>query len=1134
MIFATYISTSKSLFSRHYLTRRLPEHAEWAEDLTASYERLRELYAAKREVLPTLNEAQTEDEFIKPVLELLGFTYIAQSATHRGGRVQRPDYALFADAAHKADAYKFVDDEAAFYGRALAIAEAKYWERPLSEKRADDPRDEFKNHNPSFQIVNYLTGTGVDWGIMTNGRVWRLYYRLASSKATEFYEIDLVELLEKENITQFKYFWLFFRRAAFIRDAHERNFLERVREGCTTYASVVGEHLKLLVFEEIFPLLAGGFVKECTARGEDVRRAEVSLRIYEATLSLLYKILFMFYAEARNLLPINNPDYRALSLTYKARRLAALCQRGAAFPQRINIIYDRLLNLFKLVDVGEPALGVPRYNGGLFDPQSPINDFLLHHKLKDEIVAPALDMLYRVEGETVDYGYLDVRHLGAIYEGLLEHRLVIDDVERAAVHLETDKGERKLSGSYYTPDYVVKYIIRESVAPILAERAARFAELMTQIGEVRARLADPTQMNAVPALRNKLAKLEHEARETLLNIKVCDPAMGSGHFLVEAVDFLTDNLIEILNRYPQDNPVLKMLGEMRAAILANLAEQSITVDETRLNDTQLLQRVVMKRCVYGVDLNSMAVELSKVSLWLHSFTIGAPLSFLDHHLRCGNSLVGTLARDAEKEMRDPQNNGQATFLTGPFVGLLRAAEIMRGISNLSDATFAEVAESTRLFQEFDTAAQPYKRLLDIYVAHYFGVKHAQEFLTLYGREAFAAMQDDAAKIDEPYRTALAQTRELSAARHFFHWDLEFPEVFVDLERATWMSNPGFDAVVGNPPYVDVAVDDFYRSRYTRAATRNLYAYMMEKAESLGQRGSRLGMIVPLSLVCSERMAMLREMLKENYANIRVANFSKRPAKVFPEAEQRVSIVLGIKKTALEEPARLESTKLNRWHYGEEWEMMDSLMYAEITDLPHHLGWPKLGGETERGIAHKLFLLPSTIGDYLNGEWRFYYHGVGQYWLKAYDFLPTYLKATGKPGMSSTLFELFAQSEQIGKTIIALINSSLFYWYWNLYSDDFHLNKSEIYSFPFTFEEGHHQVYRELGKAVDELMRDYQDNSVLKRGRYAKGYITWQEFYPRQSKHIIDHIDDLLGMIYGLSAEETAYIKNYEISFRTDE
>ena len=784
---------AKSLFSDHYLRHRLPEHPEWGEDVAEPLAALRALYQEKQGLLPNLNESQTEAEFIRPVLEMLGFAYVPQASIRRAGRAQRPDYALFADETAKEEAYALLGNEPAFYARALVVADAKYWERPLSEVRRDDARDEFRNTNPSFQIVNYLTGTGVDWGILTNGRTWRLYYRQASSTAHEFYEVDLVEALADADT--FKRFWLFFRRDAFIPDAQGNTFLDRVRMGSDTYARVIGDRLKDLVFGEVFPLLAGGFVAyRHTELGEDATSETARQEIYQATLSLLYKLLFLLYAEARDLLPVTNAGYRQKSITRMAREVARRMDRQEPLGTTSTELYDRLLDLFRVIDRGDRGLALPRYNGGLFSARNRANQFLARHKLADAVLAPALDKLARADGEPIDYGFIGVRHLGAIYEGLLEHRLIVDDAAQGQVHLETDKGERKATGSYYTPDYIVKYIVAHTLGPIIEERAARFDELMGRIAQVRAELArNPA---AVPAGRQELKRLEHQARETLLDIKVCDPAMGSGHFLVEAVDFLTDHLIDVLNRYPEHNPVLSMLDRIRASIVAEMERQGIAVDPRRLDDTQLLTRVVMQRCIYGVDLNEMAVELAKVSLWLHTFTVGAPLSFLDHHLRWGNSLIGAMARDVDREMQQT-SAGQLHLFAGPFRGLLRQAEVMRGISVLSDATFEELEKSESLFQQFDAAARPYKKLLDVYVAQYFGVKHADEFLRLYGAEA---MEADPESVGEPYATVVREARRLYKEKRFFHWDLEFPEVFIDLERADWKENPGFDVVVGNPPY----------------------------------------------------------------------------------------------------------------------------------------------------------------------------------------------------------------------------------------------------------------------------------------------------------------------------------------------
>ena len=234
-------TTNKPLFSQHYLDHRIQECAEWQFDITDNFEALNKLYLAKKDLLPKLSEAQTEEVFIKPVLDILGFSNIPQVTTRGKGRAERPDYALFTNEGDRDSAYPLQNNETAFYMRVSAIAEAKYWERPLSKVSANDQRDIYKNANPSFQITNYLTGTGVDWGILTNGREWRLYYRLASSTATEFYQVDLVELLESGDLEKFKYFWLFFCSNSFVKDPQGRNFLERVREGSNTYATQVGK-----------------------------------------------------------------------------------------------------------------------------------------------------------------------------------------------------------------------------------------------------------------------------------------------------------------------------------------------------------------------------------------------------------------------------------------------------------------------------------------------------------------------------------------------------------------------------------------------------------------------------------------------------------------------------------------------------------------------------------------------------------------------------------------------------------------------------------------------------------------------------------------------------------------------------
>jgi len=258
--------------------------------------------------------------------------------------------------------------------------------------------------------------------------------------------------------------------------------------------------------------------------------------------------------------------------------------------------------------------------------------------------------------------------------------------------------------------------------------------------------------------------------------------------------------------------------------------------------------------------------------------VGAPLSFLDHHLRWGNSLIGAMARDVDREMQQT-SAGQLHLFAGPFRGLLQQAEVMRGISVLSDATFEELEKSETLFQQFDAAARPYKRLLDVYVAQYFGVKQADELLRLYGAEV---MEADPDSVGEPYATVVREARRLYEEKRFFHWDLEFPEVFIDLERADWKENPGFDVVVGNPPYVrsirlketDPETWEYYPQRYEVAAKReyDIYLCFVEQGHRLLNSDGRFSMILPNKWFTTRVGTELRKRLQREQALYHVVDF----------------------------------------------------------------------------------------------------------------------------------------------------------------------------------------------------------------------------------------------------------------------
>ena len=359
----------------------------------------------------------------------------------------------------------------------------------------------------------------------------------------------------------------------------------------------------------IVEILANGFAERPENKITD---ADLP-RLYENSLIFLYRLLFILYAEGRLLLPVEPKSrkyYKQLSLA----RLLTPLKNFTEYDSQTQTRFYRDINALCLVINGtdkkaNDEFGVPRYNGGLFDPDR--YPLLKEWAVADAVLADVLrQLMFTAEKagqkfvpfESVDYADLGVQQLGSIYEGLLEHHFVR---EGGRLVLQTDKAERKATGTYYTPDYVVKYIVEQTVTPLLEE--------IEQREPVKAARAAGRQDNSFA--------------DEVLKLDICDPAMGSGHFLVEATTFLADQIVY--------HPTTKFEAEFA---------KGESQEETEI---AYWRRRVVEACIYGVDLNPLAVELAKLSLWLTTIAGDQPLNFLDHHLSRGNWLIGVPVRGFE-------------------------------------------------------------------------------------------------------------------------------------------------------------------------------------------------------------------------------------------------------------------------------------------------------------------------------------------------------------------------------------------------------------------------------------------------------------------------------------------------------
>ena len=685
--------------------------------------------------------------------------------------------------------------------------------------------------------IDDLTTGKLRWGILTNGARWRLYYAGARSVAEQFFELDLAAVLGYQHDGQeglgtderahwLKVFWLMFGRDAFLPGAvDERTFHERAIEEGRFHQERVAGSLSALVFENVFPDLVRALAEADT-------EAALS-EVRDAALVLLYRLLFVLYAEDRDLLPVRDNRYDDYALRQHVRgSIGQRKDQGDVFSATAARYWSAFDDLCRAIDSGDASIGLPPYNGGLFDRgRTPL---LSRVRLGDAVMADMIDALSfertSLGRRYINYRDLGVQQLGSIYERLLEREVVR---QGGSIVVRPNVFARKDSGSYYTPDDLVDLIVRETVGPLADAHMEHFAAKVEEIGSEQ--LPEDRRIGHLKRV---------DPAERLLELKVCDPAMGSGHFLVNLVDYLADRVIEAMAEAEALvegylSPLAERIDRIRNTIMDNAEDRGWTFDPAQLDDRHIVRRMVLKRCVYGVDKNPMAVELAKVSLWLHTFTVGAPLSFLDHHLRCGDSLFGAWVEPVIRRTDEKSS----LFLRGPLARATRAAAPMQIIEGLTDAEIAEADRSADIFAEVSEMTAPLHAFMSLL--------HAFDWLGIRKREVKAAFfkwldgvfgDQIAIAQGKPFDSTdahlphLMDALGLAASERFLNWQVAFPGVWSDWEAKELTG--GFDAVIGNPPWDRMKLQqvEWFAARRpeiamaTRAADRKRMIADLQKAD----------------------------------------------------------------------------------------------------------------------------------------------------------------------------------------------------------------------------------------------------------------------------------------------------------------
>jgi type I restriction-modification system DNA methylase subunit len=622
------------------------------------------------------------------------------------------------------------------------------------------------------------------WGTVTNGRTLRILRDNASLVRQAYVEFDVEAIMAGEAYADFALLWHLAHRTRLeprVADGAEAGsaptqagcYLERWSKVAEETGARARDRLRDGV-QEAIEALGSGFLAH--RANTDLKTALETGKLstqdyYRELLRLVYRFILLFVAEDRDLL-LDPKAEAAIKVRY-ARYYSTARLRNLAERRKGSRHADLYAGLRVVItalgsDDGAPGIGLPPLGGFLFGPDA--CPHLDPAELANSDLLEAIRKLATIEEKnvlrTVDYRNLGSEELGSIYESLLELHPELDTAA-ADFKLTTTPGhERKTTGSYYTPSSLISVLLDSALEPVLAEAADK-----------------PTK---------------EEAERALLGLSVVDPAAGSGHFLVAAAHRIAKRLAQV--RTDEEEP----------------APAAIT---TAIRD-------VIGRCLYAVDINPMAVELCKVSLWLEALEPGKPLTFLDAHIKCGNSLLGTtpaLIRQgipdsaydtiqgddkavaaALKKRNRAERAGQSTLAEAPIQSpLADLAVAARLIDEVPDTAIEDVrAKASKLddFLHSGTYIQA-KYIADLWSAAFVVPKtvHTVEITTSTLRQGLDESRGPSPAINE-------QVAQLADDYGFFHWQIEFSKIFAD--------GGGFDAVLGNPPWdrVKLQEQEFFAER----------------------------------------------------------------------------------------------------------------------------------------------------------------------------------------------------------------------------------------------------------------------------------------------------------------------------------
>ena len=762
-------------------------------------------------------------------------------------------------------------------------------------KARDLARVDSQGRPPEGLLISDCEAQGAEYGILVQGGRFRLFDARSASPASEWLELD-IRLLRKDRLP-----FLALLGPSFLGDGR----FAALRNEAQSFGVALHRRLDQTIRQDALPALAVGMQSWAREHGIDLRNDRERQELERAALTLVFRIVFILFCESAGHLPMGNRTYGKVSLSSLVREAYETTEKLS--PASASL-WSGFVRLVKAMRNGNPAWGVPAYNGALFAPRGFDGVELLERlELRDPVFAKVLVAIGQDQKTRrgADFSTLEIAHIGHTYESLLSLRLSLAkksvrydrkrdryvqarkpgdaEVRAGGLLWQTYQGGRKAGGVYYTPVDIVRHLVKRAVLPAYERHLVEVANI---------------------------ARTEPDrAARHLLSFAVVDPACGSAHFLVQVAETLAERTVMFLSDHPLP-AIVKAMDRLRQPDSLGL--------ET--DDMALLRRLLVKNCVFGVDVSPMGAEVATLSLWLASFVPGLSLSYLGRNVRVGDSLIGVTDYATVVDQ-------DSLFADQAREHLEKATEIDRTLARIEDRTPEEVSASLKADRDAKLETARLRRLFDLWTAEQFGLSDAREHVALHIGDVLTGGEKDT--------KGLGTRAQKLAARHgFLHWPLAFPQVF-------FRDRPGFDVVVGNPPWEEVTIEElsFYgmyrpginslpdveRSRVIAALVHerpelpgllkerqkalavaraalasgdysgtsgdpDLYKYFCQRYRSLVREKGFIGVVLPRTAFINDGSKQFREWMYLRCATHRIDFLLNRGKWIF-DSEERYSVAL---------------------------------------------------------------------------------------------------------------------------------------------------------------------------------------------------------------------------------------------------